>query len=455
MTPNTDCFVVTRVNERGSALVGVLLLLMMMSALAAALAVSGRTETLVAFNHQSATQARAAAEAGLNHVVEVATTWVFEWDANGFSDIDAALDGLLADTSLLGIALGTDISIAGTTNVKYQVFVMDEDDATQRGADATQITGDADATNNEDGSAVTDNNRALVVRAVGYAHDDTSVMLEAVIAAIPLPAIVTGGDLDISGNATIDGTSGSVHSNAGLTVSGNPTVTGDATATGAYSETGSPNIGGSASGGATELPIPSVDASDHLFKADFVLESNGTMTCGDSAGCAGGFAYGATICGASPCNYWVYNAGDFSWTISGNDATNGTYYVEGPARISGNPGTALVPIAITIIAEGSIEISGNPDLTPDYPELLFVTDGDLKISGGIDTPLTAQGQILVHEQLMISGNPTLAGQIIVEDVPSVDPLVTNNTISGNPTITYNGTLGTAIFGVRGWREVRP
>ena len=46
------------------------------------------------------------------------------------------------------------------------------------------------------------------------------------------------------------------------------------------------------------------------------------------------------------------------------------------------------------------------------------------------------------------------GQIIVENVPSVSNLVTSNAISGNPTITYNGIVGTNTFYVAAWREVR-
>jgi hypothetical protein len=455
---NTRSSIVEQPDERGSALIGVLLLLMMMSALAAALGVSGQTETLISRNQRSGAQAQAAAEAGLNHAVELATTYIFEWNANRFANVEAAIDALLlgpdlasgsvgtnADNGSLGtrpgitaaedIPLGTRLTITGGINAEYEAFIMD----------------DAGAALGEEGvdDPLNDTNETLIVRATGYGPDNTKVVLEAVISYISLPAVVVNGDLTISGNATIAGTEGSVHANADLTISGGAaTVSGTVTASGTY--TGS--LPGS--GGAAPLPIPLVRASDHRFKADFVLESNGTITCGASAGCAGGYAYGATICGASPCNYWVYNAGDNSWTISGNDATNGTYYVEGPARISGNAGTTLVPIAITIIAEGSIEISGNPDLAPDYPELLFVTDGDLKISGGIDTPLVAAGQMLVHEQVSISGNPSLSGQLLVENATSVDPLVTNNTISGNPTITYNGGLGEGVYSVTGWREIR-
>ena len=76
---NTRESSVEQSNERGSALILVLLVLMMMSALTAALTVNGRTETLISRNQRAGAQAQAAAEAGLNHAVKLATTFIFEW----------------------------------------------------------------------------------------------------------------------------------------------------------------------------------------------------------------------------------------------------------------------------------------------------------------------------------------------------------------------------------------
>src|SRR5688572_13466676 len=92
----TRLLMVGRRNERGSALLGVVLLLMLMSALAAALAVSGETETLISRNQRDGARAQAAAEAGLSHALELATTFIFEWKNNGFGSADAAIDSLLA-----------------------------------------------------------------------------------------------------------------------------------------------------------------------------------------------------------------------------------------------------------------------------------------------------------------------------------------------------------------------
>ena len=43
---------------------------------------------------------------------------------------------------------------------------------------------------------------------------------------------------------------------------------------------------------------------------------------------------------------------------------------------------------------------------------------------------------------------------IVENAASVSSLVTANTISGNVSITYNGGLGTGVYTVAGWRDIR-
>jgi cytoskeletal protein CcmA (bactofilin family) len=258
-------------------------------------------------------------------------------------------------------------------------------------------------------------------------------------------AIVTNGDLEITGSVDVSGPDpfGSIHSNGDLDISGVGTsVSGDITASGTY--TGA--LAGSS--GEPEIEIPTIRAADYRHYADFVLSDAGIIETLD----------GTLICDSGPAGNscrpawgWAFNgAAGWSMGAAGTPA-NGTFYIEGAVEIGAVPGA----ITLTLIAEGSIEISGSPDLSPDTPELLLVTDGDLDISGGVALdPLTIGGQMLVHEQVSISGNPTLAGQLIVEDSPSMDPLVDVNQISGNVTIVYNGGLGSAIYSLTGWREVR-
>ena len=444
-----------RDSERGSAIITVLLLLLLMTGLAAALTVSGRTESLITRNHQSRAQARAAAEAGLNHAVQIAVDYLQTVDP---VNIPGALDALLVNpVALAGVAFATPTAVAGAIDAatSYQVFLMDEDDP-DRGAAATNLTADADADNDEDGAELTDNNRTLVFRAIGTAQGGATVTLEALISPVELGAIVADGDLDISGSVSITGgDDADVHSNGDLTIDGSATVdSGGMTSTGEF-DGPAPGYGGAA-----EKPLPQVSAEDYKHHADYVLTDMGALTCNSAGGCTSpatgvAYGYGATMCTAAASGNgcradWGWRFAGGAWSMgSAGTPQNGTFYVETDVSISSGP-----TLTMTLIAEGSIDISGSPNLTAHTNELLFVTDGDLDISGGVDTDVIAQGQMLVHEQLSISGNATLGGQIIVEDAANNHSLVDSNSISGNVTINYNGTLGTNQFFVTGWREVR-
>ena len=458
-----------RHGERGSALVAVLLLLMMMTTLAAALSIGSQTESLIARNENASAEAQAAAEAGLNHAVELAVTYIFEFKSNGFSSATEAVDALLAgpdgatgsedvdaDNMSLGARAGIDagediplgelMSVGPAPGVRYTAIVMDDDDSAPAGPYA------------EDGDPYNDLNNRLIVRATGYVvgADGTEfakVTLEATIGPFMMPAVVAEGDVTLDGTFSINGPpdSAAVHTNSNLTIDGNSgSATGTVTATG---EVDSSNGNITASGGAARIEIPPIAASDYEVWADYKLRSDGTML---------DMATGAvcTWSAKTSCNNWDFNSATGTWTLGSNSYTTGTYYVEGDATISGSPGTAKSPVELSVIAEGNIDITGSPKLTPDTPELLFVTDKDLKITGNFDVVydedslLQVEGQMLVHEQVEIGGNVTLAGQIVVEDAANTSSLVTWNHIHGGVLIEYGGTLGTASYSILSWRDVR-
>lgn len=453
-----------RHDEQGMALVAVILLLLMMSALCTALAVSGTTETLIARNQHMSAQARAAAEAGITHAVEATVANLLNWQVNGFATETAAVTGMLRGPDNLSGTIATDADngsleafgiprpparaqLAGLPGVFYDARVFDEDDP----ARGVALSANDLARIIEDGVATTDLNTRLVVRATGYAGDNAVTAVEAMIAPQILPAILTQQPLTISGNPTVQGSQGSVHTNQNMLLSGNPDIALNATATGTYAVTGDPEIGGISGGNFPNISVPPVRAIDHRSKADYILNSDGTLT--NQAG--------AVLCDASgnqnACDNagyaWRYD-GPSGWSLQGNSAPTGTFYVEGNATVSGNPGSTAAPSSLSIIAEGSIDISGNPTLMPDSPELLFVTDGDLKIGGNLEVPYAMEGLILVREQIAIHGNPKISGQIVVQGAASNSSLVTANTISGNPTLTYNGVAGIVGFTVSAWRTVQ-
>jgi Tfp pilus assembly protein PilX len=458
---DTAISLVERRGERGSALIAVLLLLMMMTALAGALSMGGQTETFVSRNQNSGAQAQSIAEAGLNHAVELVVTYIFEYNSNGFATYEAAVDALLAgpdgdpgtaddNTSLAAragidaaedIPLGVQLGIAGAVGVTYDALVMDDDDG--------------------DGNLTDDINDRLIIRATGYGPDNSKVTLEAIISPASLGAIVTEADLELSGNVKITSSDPNhpdpdpaVHSNGDIVVDGTSTdISGTVTATGTLTTTDADIVG---SGSAARVPIPKVNAADYEVWADYKLHDDGRMETLQGAGAG---AMSAVCTSKNPCNGWSYDHGSGTWSVSSN--TSGTYYVEGNATVSGSPGSKAAPVALSIIAEGNIDISGTPKIVPDAPELLFVTNKDLKILGSLDVVegeeevIDVQGQMLVREQVELGGNVSLLGQLIVEDaLDSSSTLVTSNHIHGNVVIEYAGGLGSSTFTVTGWRDVR-
>ena len=409
------------------ALVGVLLILFLVSALCAALAISGQTETLAASNQESAAQARAAAEAGLNHGVTVAIANLTT--AAATSTPSAAIDGLLrgpdglaatADDGSLE-ALGVPRPPATTQllpGVTYEARTFDDDDPgrglTLSGADIARIS--------ENTQPLADANEKIVVRSIGRSRNSTTVTLEAIIGVTALPAIVANGNLTVS-NSAVD-------------------IAKTATASGTATIHPGADVGGIKEGGQPTMTVPPIRAIDYRPLADYVLTSTGQLTLLDGT--------------VQPnTRGWTFSGGEWSNNSNSNDTAThgGTYYVEGSARLTGSLGSNASPVALSIVATGSITIAGGPDLRPSAPELLFVTDGDLTITGSLETP-TVEGQILVREQVSIAGTPDIAGQLLVENAASLFSDVAANTISGNLRLTYNGIAGSGAFAVGGWRELR-
>jgi hypothetical protein len=435
------------------ALIGVILLLILASGVCAALAVSGKTETMAAYNLDTSAQARAAAQAGLTAAIQVVITNLNNSALTPEQAIDTLLagpDGDAAATfdngSLItigGVATGlpspnATLQLGTLTGVNYTVQVFDDDDPnrgiTLSAAAITEI--------DEDNIPTTDNNERIVVRAIGRGRNNTTVTLEAILGTTTLPALLTNGDLDVQGNLTLLGQNGGVHANGNLEIgSGSVDIAQDATSSLVATIHASADVGGIEAGGQPTLTVPNVNANDYFNYADYILDSDGVIK--------------NRVTGLPEVNQ-----ASFGWTFSGGtwelnaDPIDGTYYVRGGSvRMAGSP-TAVM----SLIVEGDIDIQGNATLTPDVQlpsfENLFVTNGDLEISGSFATPLLIEGVIMVRGQLDISGSPEIAGQILVQDVAGAGTLTDVNEINGNPTITYNGLAGSGTFDIGGWREVK-
>jgi hypothetical protein len=260
------------------------------------------------------------------------------------------------------------------------------------------------------------------------------------------------GSLTISNTARILGTVGSVHVNENLTIANkNVVVAKHATASGTLTKAKGWSAGETSSGNAEQIKPPAVSASSYRGEADIVLTSTGQVVNRATNAVLCNASSTKTACKATYGWTWVSTAG--GWNMNHTSGTKATYYVEGPATISGSPGSATAPIVMSVIATGSITVSGSPKIAPEAASgILLVTGGDLKITGSISQPITGEGRILVHEQVQISGNGALKAQLLVENAASSSSLVTANSITGGMSITYNGTLASQTYTARGWRE---
>jgi hypothetical protein len=167
-------------------------------------------------------------------------------------------------------------------------------------------------------------------------------------------------------------------------------------------------------------------------------------------------------------NGWSFNTG--TWTLSGTVIpTDGTLYIEGHAKITGNSGVQGHPWVTTLIATGDIEISGTPIMRPPAlgdssqgnplfragtENLLLIAGKDLKIVGNAQQSF--EGIMAAHEQLEVTGNPTLKGFMLAENATTVSNTVINDRVNGDMSLTYNGNLKNPLKGdiqMLSWRQL--
>ena len=473
-------------SERGIALIVVLLLMAVLSGLATGFAMNGRVESSMAQNETYYAGARAAAEAGINRATAVVR--LAPNDVNLLSGEDGVAGN--ADDGDLGFlmtgAAPWDLDASG--QYSYNIEVLDDDDSElYNGVDLgdAQLTAMGGEGAGAAGAKVpdpsVDHNTRLILRATGFGPQNTIVRVSRVLLTtiIPIPgttvnpAILVDGDVAVTGNIRLltqlpcPACYGSIHSNGDLVLDGNAAVVqGDATASGDFTANQNFEAEGKQGGGYSSVNVPEVTTDDYADIAQYILNDNGTITYANGLPCAVG-------CPANT-GAWTFSDPDGllgpqmgTWTISGNTAPAGSFYVEGKVSISGSPkGPGNSAIKMSLIAEGSISITGSPKFAPNNvnnPEaIMFVTDGDLFLGGStdLDDPTQIEGQIFVREQIHTQGNPEFQGRIIVQNDADDFDDVTENSIGGTPTITYNGTLPNYVipptteytYNVTGWIE---
>jgi hypothetical protein len=445
-------------SQSGMALVGVMLLLILASGVCAALAVSGKTETMAAYNLDTHAQARAAAEVLLEYLentaldVKPAMTAVLvgpDGDASTLGDngslwtIDVDGDGTATQTGLPNP--GTKVLLNNITGVSYEVVALDDDNWSARGgtAGSSDSIGEVPPSGLPPYPAYDDYNRRLVVRAVGHGRNNTTVTLEGIISRPQLGGIVVGADFKQNGTAgSITGEGAGIHANRNLIFSGSPTVAGPVSATGTI--TGAPAGYTSLLAGQDLIEIPPINASDFEKYADWKLTSTGDVLKRDAFG-----AWDPTPVCSNNCTLAAQGGADFSAAPSAKwqfePTASGRYYVEAKAESGGDLTN------VSIYATGDILMNSGHDLTgygyPTSKTVALVSDGLIRLFGNQNI----NGSIYAREAVDFGGNINIIGQVVAEN--RSDPAYVN-TFNGTVNITWNGDTMIGSFGVSSWREVK-
>lgn len=270
-------------------------------------------------------------------------------------------------------------------------------------------------------------------------------------------ALLTQGPLTVSGNPSITGLGGSLHSNGDLTISGNPTVAHDATTSATYRVTGHPSIGGVSGGGFPAVTIPAVAPASYRRLTQYDLCPDATVRANAATVCTGPVLGTGLLSG---WNGWRFSA--TRWSLNGTPPVGGYYVYHADAMVSGSPGSPLSPWLGAIVVEGlrigsiltngDLRISSNPTLHAYAEGVALVVERDLRVSGNGEI----QGAVMAGEQVDWSGGGSLIGSLTAAgSVDTTGSPVSANSASGNFSLRAEFGAPSMQGGVRrtSWHEL--
>lgn len=320
-----------------------------------------------------------------------------------------------------------------------------------------------------------------LIYSVGYVPSQANPFKVRVIRAaydyapfVPSTAILTNGNLELGGDATVTGAGGSVHANGNVIRGGNSSVSGYVSAAGTCVGCTGPGVGDptNSGGGKPRREVPLVDPRENYGLSEYDLCPDGQGRTGPSYS-VGDFPPNSSgiPCGGTPIpgfyRGWEYQGSNPSkgalWQYNDQTPYNGVYYIyQGSARITGNPGTPAVPWQVTIFAEanpssageepedcphahvgGDIDATGGGDVRPNpkAQPMHLIAGRDLQMTG---TPGNKwEGVYAAHEQFELRGNVEMNGVIIANDYcDTPGSPVTQNIINvgGSAKLNYDGNL---------------
>jgi hypothetical protein len=273
----------------------VLLIVALVLAMAMGMSLTAVSELGVSRTYGSQTLALQAAEAGLNHAVNLVQnfsptdstkhnfTGLLSFRGTGQEFPVSAAD-FIAGTEMItaGYSQSGDVSLTSTLMVpateanghvlrdangnpiegaSYSVRMIDDEANPLGGDPALKVPNFnpgstySESTGTDANNPNIDKNRRVVIYSTGR-FGNASVTLEGWVAFLPYPALSANGDIDVVGSADIKGAYGGVHSNEDLRVGNAATVEQSATASGTATIANPSNVGGFSGGGQARLEIP-------------------------------------------------------------------------------------------------------------------------------------------------------------------------------------------------------
>jgi len=494
------CHRAMRSGEQGMALVFALLGLVVLTILGLGLTGIGMSGLKVTTNEAENNEALAIADAGISHAKRL-LLWQ-DWksfnqflqrgDGTGCTKDEFAGQPINGTGGYPVVPAGFPSASSATDFIpqagrpfgvgNYVVKLCDDN--------STDLDPDTGVVNSDPASDV---NKRVLLRSTGTGRNGSSATIEVVIGALNIPAIFVNGNVNVSGNPEVSGADGVIYSNGDMLISGNPCAQQYFMSTGGTTSSG----GGNAQGGTTctatdadlrsnsqPLNVATLTPTDFVQYADFKLDQNGIVytrltptspwTAVINASVPANAAAVAALIGSS----WNYQQGasQKDWKINtGNSGTSAskitpaTYYIQGTnLTIGASPGTVADPVECTLIVDGWVNVSGSPVMKPHltldwFGGIAIVAGTDIEMSGS--TSGNFKGLFYAHDQIAISGTPTLVGQIVAANLADV-PYPATGAASYN-LVPYNGAMqisGTAnitfssggMVGVSqlSWRECR-
>lgn len=282
-------------------------------------------------------------------------------------------------------------------------------------------------------------------------------------------AVLTAGDLAIGGGATITGLGGSVHANGDLVIGGSANVSGDASASGTATKGGAGAVGGDTTSGAPRQALPAVDPGSYRDLTTYDLCPDATVRAHAAVVCAGaivGDGLATELVGLVPTlvgwNGWTYSVVT-GWTMSSSSPLDGGFYVHAAsARVTGNPGSSSDPWLATIVvggtsagavlSSGDLTIAGNGVVRPWRDGVLAVAERDLAIGG---SAYALEGLAMAGEHAALTGGGTLTGQLVAAGTADTtgSPVGTNAIDDARLEAEFGAPISVGGVAVERWADL--